>query len=143
VNQRQRASLASRYNTDGMTGSSPQKLLIAMFDRLQRDLGTAVAAIGRHDVEASHRALLNAQDLVYELNMALDLDAWPAAHELRSIYQHLMDLMIEANLKKDPKLIVACQAIVDPLADSWRAAYQTLQAQKLDAALSAVAPGSP
>ena len=131
MNQRQRAALADRYQSDGMPAASPQKLLLAVFDRLRRDLDQAVEAIEAGQVEASHRALLHAQDLVHELNLALEPDVWPAAVELRSLYEHLLDLLIDANLNKSVDLVGRCQAIVVPLADTWAEAHRALQQQRL------------
>jgi len=129
VNQRQRAALANRYQSDGMSGSSPQKLLLAVFDRLQRDLATAVEAIEGNRIEAAHRALLNCQDLVHELNLALAPEVWPAAAELRSVYEHLITLLVDANLSKSVETVGRCQAIVTPLAQSWAEAHRSLQEQ--------------
>lgn len=137
MNQRQRAALASRYQTDGMSGSSPQKLLLAVFDRLQRDLATSIDAIDTNRVEAAHRALLNAQDLVHELNLALEPEVWPAAAELRSVYEHLIELLVDANLSKSTETVRRCQAIVDPLAQSWAEAHRSLQEQRAMGAGSA------
>ena len=131
MNQRQRAALADRYQTDGMLAATPQKLLLAVFDRLERDLATAIEAIEGGSVEATHRALLHAQDLVHELNLALEPDVWPAAIELRSLYEHLLDLLIEANLDKTTELVRRCQDIVTPLAQTWHEAHRNLQQQRL------------
>lgn len=138
MNQRQRAALASRYQTDGMSGSSPQKLLLAVFDRLGRDLDTAIAAITGNDVEGAHGALVNAQELVFELNFALEPDIWPAAQELRSVYEHLLTLLVEANLNKSVEKVERCIAIVSPLAESWAEAHRVLQEQKMVIATAGV-----
>lgn len=131
MNQRQRAALADRYQSDGMSAASPPKLLLAVFDRLKRDLDQAAEAIEAGQVEASHRALLHAQDLVHELNLALEPDIWPAAVELRSLYEHLLDLLVEANLYKSVDLVGRCRDIVFPLADTWAEAHRSLQQQAL------------
>ncbi|MEM7274176.1 MAG: flagellar export chaperone FliS [Actinomycetota bacterium] len=133
MNQRQRAALASRYQSDGMSGSSPQKLLLAVFDRLGRDLDNAIAAIQSGAVEVVHRHLVNAQDLVFELNLALDPEAWPAANELRSVYEHLLDLLVDANMHKTVDRVQRCVAIVTPLAESWTAAHEALNQQRVAA----------
>lgn len=134
ASQQQQAALAGRYQSDGMSGSCPQKLLLAVFDRLGRDLKGAIEAIENHQVESAHRCLVNAQELVFELNLALAPDVWPAAAELRAIYEHLMDLLIEANLNKSVSKVERCLNIVTPLADSWMEAHRTLQAQQVTTA---------
>ncbi|MEM9563286.1 MAG: flagellar export chaperone FliS [Actinomycetota bacterium] len=130
-NRRQRAALADRYQADGMSVSSPQKLLLAVFDRLEKDLADSVGAIEGGDVERSHRSLLHAQDLVHELNLALEPEVWPAAAELRQVYEHLLDLLIDANLTKSIDVVRRCQAIVRPLAETWHEAHRNLQQERL------------
>jgi flagellar protein FliS len=131
VNQRQHAALAGKYQSDGMAGSSPQQLLLAVFDRMGRDLHNAVEAIETNQVELAHRCLVNTQELVYELNLALAPDVWPAAQELRAVYEHLMQLLIDANLHKSADGVKRCIAIVEPLAETWAEAHRVLQEQRL------------
>lgn len=136
MNQRQRAAIAGKYQSDGMSGSSPQKLLLAVFDRLGRDLDAAIAAIESNKVEESHKFLVNAQELVFELNLALEPDVWPAAHELRSVYEHLLTMLVEANLTKSVEKVRGCIAIVAPLAESWREAHDALNQQRVTSGMA-------
>ncbi|MGH1489491.1 MAG: flagellar export chaperone FliS [Acidimicrobiales bacterium] len=131
MNQRQHAALAGKYQTDGMAGSSPQQLLLAVFERMGRDLQDAIEAIEANQVELAHRCLVNTQELVYELNLALAPDVWPAATELRAIYGHLMELLIEANLNKSVANVERCVRIVTPIAESWAEAHRALEEQRL------------
>lgn len=123
----QRALLASRYQSDGMAASSPQKLVVLIYDRIGRDLDAAIAAIGAANVEATHRALLNAQDLVFELQLALDPQLWPGAVELDAIYEFLLGQLVMANLRKTVPDVQRCIDIVTPLRESWTEAYQMIQ----------------
>ncbi len=129
MNQRQRSALAQRYETDGMAGSSPQKLLLAVFDRLRRDLDGAEEAIGAARVEEAHHLLLHAQDLVHELDLALDTDAWDAGDELRALYRHLMAVLMEANLTKSTVMVRRGLDIVIPLQEGWGDAYRQLHGE--------------
>ncbi len=131
TNRRQRAALADRYQADGMSVSSPQKLLLAVLDRLEKDLADAIGAIEYGNVEVAHRSLLHAQDLVHELNLALEPDVWPAAAELRQVYEHVLDLLIDANLTKSTDVVRRCQDIVAPLAATWHEAHRNLQQERL------------
>lgn len=136
MNQRQRAALADRYQSDGMAGSSPQKLLLAIFARIHRDLDTALGAVTTSQIETAHHALINAQELVHELRLALDPDAWPGANDLRPIYDYLLTLLVEANLHKSADLIDQCLGIIIPLEQTWIDAHQMLQEQAMAAPTS-------
>ncbi len=121
------AKLASRYQADGMAASSPQKLVVLIYNRISRDLDTAVSAIEARNVEGAHKALVNAQDLVFELQMALDTDAWAGARELDEIYAYLLALLVEANTRKSVDVVRRCMEIVTPLRETWTEAYQMIQ----------------
>ncbi len=123
----QQALLASRYKSDGMAASSPQKLVVLIYQRLSIDLDKAIVAINANQVEAAHKVLINAQDLVFELQLALDSELWPGAVELQAIYDFLLGLLVAANLKKSTELVQRCIDIVSPLGESWVEAYQMLQ----------------
>ena len=123
---RQRAALAQRYETDGMGAACPQKLLLAVFERIRSDVDDAGAAIAEADVERAHRRLLNAQELVYELDLALDTDLWEAGLQLRGLYRHLLGLLTEANLTKSPDPINQCLSIIVPLQETWIEAHRQL-----------------
>ena len=138
---KERARLASIYQSDGMAASTPQKLVVLMFERINLDLERAIVAIDARHVEAAHRALLNAQDIVFELQMALDLEVWPDGAELASIYDYLLGMLVDANLKKSAEMVRKCLDIVSPLTDSWGEAYRLIQrgeAPPVPAALSVV-----
>lgn len=109
-----------------MKGSSPQRLLLAVFERLRSDLEGAVAAIRDGRVESAHQLLLNAQELVYELDLALDTDTWAGGSQLRTLYRHLMATLMEANLIKSADLVNDCLLIVRPLEESWAEAHRQL-----------------
>lgn len=111
--------LARRYVEDGMATIPKPQLLLRLYDRLLLDLERAEAAIGGRRIEDGHNALVHAQDIVHELNLALDVEVWEEGRALRSIYQHLTELLIEANTAKDTAPIRAAVVVVAPLRDAW------------------------
>ncbi len=130
MSRNRRAQVASRYQNDGMTGSTPARLLLAVFDRLRRDLEGARVAIGAGHVEAAHRKLVNAQDLLFELQLALDADVWSGAPVLAAVYDHLMALLVEANLRKRVDLVDQALDVVVPIEKAWIEAHEQLQSQQ-------------
>jgi flagellar protein FliS len=139
MSPRNRAVLANRYQSDGMAMSSPQKLVVLMFERIETDLTRAVEAIEFSRVEDAHNALINAQELVFELQLALDTDTWPEGTELASIYDYLLTLLIDANLRKSADLVRQAISIVAPLSQSWAEAYRMIQRGEVATVQAAVA----
>ncbi len=125
-----RAKLADRYQTDGLAITPPQQLLVRLYERLQRDLEQARDAAANGVIEETHRLLLHAQDIVYELDLALDTDIWEDGRSLKAIYAYLADRLIQANLRKSPVIIEECLGHVRPLVTAWRSALASTQRER-------------
>lgn len=111
-----------RYQTDGMQTTSPQRLLTLLYERLLRDIDDAAAAIGAGAVERAHDALVHAQDIVLEFQLALDIDGFEGAEALADLYNYLTDRLVTANRFKSPSVVAECRSIVAPLAEAFTAA---------------------
>ncbi len=109
-----------------MATTSPQRLVVLLFERLVADLGRAKEAAGAANIEQTHNQLVHAQEIVYELRLALDVDAFVGGHELASLYDFLHAQMVEANRTKSPASIEACIAIATPLAETFSEAHRTV-----------------
>lgn len=119
-----RTAVLNRYASDGMATTSPQRLVVMLFQRLVSDLEKAHDATTNRRIEAAHDALLHAQDIVYELRLALDVDSFEGAKELAALYDHLMAQMVEANRTKNPATVHHCRTIAEPLAETFAEAHQ-------------------
>lgn len=116
---------------------SPARTLVLLYERLQRDLVDAEDAITSGDRYRAHQALLHAQEIVAELDVALDASQWSDAARLSSIYRFITSRLIAANVGQDAAAVRDCRAVVDPLVDTWREAWQQ---QSSAAAAPAAAP---
>ncbi len=114
---------AARFSADGAGSLSQERLLVMLYERLQRDLHTAIDAITAGDREASHRALLHAQEILAELDGALDRDVWDGADQLSAVYRFLMDRLVVANVRQDVASVRDCLRVVDPLVATWTDAW--------------------
>ena len=126
--------LRSRYVTDSVQTMSPSRLLVALYDRLVLDLDRAEAAIGANDIAGAHESLVHAQEIVSELLNTLDVGTWSAGTQLASLYQYVIDQLINANVRKDAALVAECRSLVEPLRDAWRQAAGVVGTSPLDAA---------
>lgn len=130
------ARLAQRYHQDGMSVTPGPQLVVKLYERLLLDLRRGAQAIVDDSVEAAHEQLVHAQDIVFELNMALDVDAWDGGPALRSIYEHLSEKLIEANVKKSAPLVNECVDVVDPLVEAWQEALVITQTDRQSTAVT-------
>lgn len=118
------ATARKRYQTDGNSGMSGGRLLVALYDRLLKDLHGAETAIQSAQVEAAHLHLIHAQDIVDSLDDALDQTAWDEAERLGQIYAHVRSELVRANTLKSAAIVTQCRTIIEPLSATWREALE-------------------
>ena len=117
------ANVAQRYLDDGMAVTPKPQLVLRLYERLCADLDAAAEAIDGGRIEPAHHALVHAQEIVYELNVALDIDAWAEGRGLRQLYEYLSDRLVEANVGKNAGSIREVLPLVRSLHETWREAH--------------------
>jgi flagellar protein FliS len=120
------AALArNRYLGDSVSTASPQRLVVMLYDGLVQDLQLAQQGIARGDVVLVHTRLVRAQAIVTELQSSLNLNAWEGAAALDKLYTYVLELLVDANVRKDAEPVAQALAVVEPLQDAWRQALGT------------------
>ncbi len=119
-----------RYERDGKVVASPAKLLVLLYERLDRDLDEAETAL-RSGSGNARATLVHAQEIVDALDVSLDRSQWSGAEGLGAIYQHLYSELVSANVDSNADIaasaerVAACRDLVTPLLDAWRQAAVT------------------
>ena len=114
--------LRNPFADPGVSTASGPKIIVMCYDRLDRDLGGAIEAIGAKDVARSHELICHAQDIVHELRHMLQLDLWEHAGNLASIYRYVYDLLVQANVRKDAGRVAEARTLLAELGDAFRQA---------------------
>jgi flagellar secretion chaperone FliS len=115
-------NLRDRYLQDSISTASPAKLLLMLYDRLVLDLMQGETALRDGNREEAHERITHAQEIVIELQVSLDVEAWSGAPGLANLYGWLLTELIGANIARDADRVAACRALVEPLRDAWREA---------------------
>ena len=116
-------SLRDRYLQDSINTASPAKLLLMLYDRLVLDLMQGEEALrGDDDRAQANDKHTHAQEIVIELRVSLDVEAWSGAAGLANLYGYLVTELIGANIARDPDRVAACRGLVESLRDAWREA---------------------
>lgn len=115
-------AMRERYLADSIATASPAKLLLMLFDRLVMDLSRGEQALQAGDRPEANTHLKHAQDIVTELHVSLNLDAWDGAAGLAALYSFIQTELISANVRGDAAKVTAIRDLVEPLRDTWRQA---------------------
>lgn len=110
------------YQTQSVATATPAQLVTMLYDR-------ALVATGRvrqqdrdqpGAVEAIHRELQRAQDILTELQLALDHEqGGELAGNMHALYDFCLERLVEANLHKDLSLLDAVDTTLRGLRDAW------------------------
>ncbi|MBU2663095.1 flagellar export chaperone FliS [Actinoplanes bogorensis] len=115
-------NLRNRYMQDSVSTASPAKLLLMLYDRLILDLGQAEEALRAGEREVAHEKITHAQEIIIELQVSLDVEAWSGAPGLANLYGYLLTELIGANIARDADRVAVCRGFLEPLRDAWREA---------------------
>ena len=133
-------TLRQQFTDSALETASGPRIVVMCYDRLDRDLGEAVDALGASDFYRAHIALCHAQDLVSELLLMLDRDAWEHAGALASIYDYVLRQLAAANISKSATLATEARHLLAQLGESFRTAA-TMVATPAGTPGGAAAPG--
>ena len=106
--------------------ASPGDLVVMLYRGALRFGAKAELALEQHDFEASHTALVRAQEIVLELMFSLDLNAGQIAQNLRDLYDYMYQRLIDANCKKDVTGVKEVNGMLRELLPAWESAVAEL-----------------
>src|SRR5919199_443194 len=121
-------AIRARYLADSVATASPAKLLVMLYDRLVVDLNRGEQALIAGDRPEANTHLKHAQDIVTELHVSLDLQAWDGAAGLASLYTFVETELINANIRGDAAKVAAVRNLIEPLRETWREAIAAVAA---------------
>lgn len=116
------AAQRARFLNDAVATASPVRLVTMLYDRLLLDLTRGADAQSAGDRAGANTHLLHAQEIVLELAGSLRQDEWSGAAALASLYTFMHSELVRANVAGDPTRTADVRALVEPLAEAWRAA---------------------
>ena len=107
--------------------ASPGKLILLLYQGAIGNLKKARDLLEKKDFGGKGDCLIKAQDIVMELNMALDMGAGEVSSSLRRLYLYVYKRLIDANLEMDKDAIQESLGILEDLYGAWEVAVQTAE----------------
>lgn len=111
------------YKKQSVETLSPQRLLIMMYDGAIANAEKAKKAINNKDIEKANKYTLKTQEIIYELINSLNMD-FSISENLFSLYEFLIQQLIEANINKDCQKIEIVLDFLKELRDTWQEAME-------------------
>ncbi len=110
-----------RYLQIKVQTASPGQLVSMLYDGAIRFSKQAKEQLEGSDLEGSNASIQRVQDIVEELNVSLDTDkGGEIAANLRKIYIYISEQLLEANIKKDPKILANVIELLENMRVTWK-----------------------
>ncbi len=107
-----------QYKKHNVMMANPMELVIMLYNGLIKKLRQAQISIGGNEIEAANAHLQNAQDIVMELMMGLDL-SYGIAQDLLKLYEFVHHQIASINASKRAEDIEPLIGILTSLRNAW------------------------
>lgn len=110
------------YKNNSVNYASKDQLLLMLVDGAVKFAKIGRQAIIDKDVKKAHTNLMKTQEIFIELMVSLDMEQAEWTKDLMQIYTFIKDKLIEANMKKDVKIMDEILPLIEEVRDLW---YET------------------
>lgn len=108
---------AYKQNTVNM--ASKEQLLLMLVDGAVKYTKIARLAIEKRDIQKAHKELIRVQDIFTELMVTLDRSGGQTYEDLFNLYDFIKSRLVQANMKKDIKIIDEVLPLIEEVRDTW------------------------
>lgn len=119
----------NQYKQNTVFTATPEELTLMLYDGAIKFMNIAKYSIENKQIQKAHEALIRAQDIIIELNASLNMN-YDVSKNLRSLYNFVMDKLIDANIAKDEKNIEDALDIVTDLRETWKEAMKEVKKKR-------------
>lgn len=115
-----------QYKQNTVFTATPEELTLMLYDGAIKFINIAKINIENNNISKVNEALIRAQDIVLELNASLNMD-YEISKNLRSIYDFVMDRLIDGNIKKEVAPLDEAIDLLTDLRDTWKEAMKEVK----------------
>ncbi|HPT54530.1 MAG TPA: flagellar export chaperone FliS [Fervidobacterium sp.] len=113
------------YKEQMVMTASPAKLIEMLLDKAISIIEEAKALIDEKNLKGANEKIIRAQDIVMELNLSLDIEkGGDIAKNLRALYNYMYRTLVEANIRKDVKMLDDIKTLLSDLLSTWQEAMK-------------------
>lgn len=114
------AASPQAYRESSVLSAPPEALVVMLYDGARRFLYQAAVAMREKQIEAAHRKLVRAEDIILHLRDALDMDqGGEIALQLKAIYLFCQRHLRQARLDQDPSKVEQVRDLLSELREAW------------------------
>ena len=109
----------SNYANNKIMTASPAQLTLMLYDGAIKFTNIAIAGIEAKDVEKAHNNIRRVERIIAEFRNTLDFK-YATAKDFDVIYEYINNLLVQANIKKDPEILNQALDQIREMRDLWK-----------------------
>lgn len=118
------------YQQNSIKTASKEKLLLMLYDGLERFLKISIMALDEKNIEKANTYLKKSQAVITELMCSLNMEeGGEIAKSLMLMYDYLSRRTVEANIKKDKAIAEEVLRFTGELKEAFEQAYISLKSK--------------
>lgn len=113
-----------QYKQNSIMTATPEELILMLYNGALKFINQGKLYIDEKNIQKANESILRAQDIIFELNIALD-PKYEISNQLSSIYNYIRERLIDANIHKDVKSLDEVGELITVLRDTWKEAMKS------------------
>lgn len=114
-------SVGNIYKQNMVVTASPKELVVMLYEGCIKFLRLAELGLAENRMDLVNKNLIKAQNIVEELRLTLNMEVESeVANQLAALYEHFLEMLLQANIKKDSAKIVYVRKQMTELLSSWK-----------------------
>lgn len=109
----------AQYNNSKILTASPAELTLMLYEGAIKFCNLAIYAIERNDIQSANTNIKKVERIINEFRVTLDMK-YKVAEDFERIYLFLLELLLEANIKKDIEMLEEANKHLRSLRDTWK-----------------------
>lgn len=107
------------YAQNKVTTAPSEKLILMLYEKALSFVAQAKQALEAEDLAKTNYFLGGSQKILNELRASLNFEAGEIAFNLERIYEYLNFRLIQANVKKDVKVLTEVVELLAEIKEAW------------------------
>lgn len=107
------------YKQNSITTASPGELTLMLYNGCLKFINQAKKCIEAKNIEGRNRYIQKAQDIIYELQVTLNMDI-EVSKNMFNLYDYMYQQLTQANIKNDLVILAEVEGLVVEFRDTWK-----------------------
>ena len=110
---------ATLYQGTKVNIASPAELTLMLYEGAIKFCNIGLLGFENKDYEKVNNNIIKVQNIITELRATLDFK-YPTAKDFDVVYEYISNLLVQANIKKDPEVLNQALDQVREMRDLWK-----------------------